>query len=156
MNWTLWKKGVDYLVMSMCRAFSCVFRRGCLLWPVHSLGKTLLAFALLHFVLQGQICLLLQVSFDFLLLHSSPLWWKGHPFWVLVLEGLVGPHWTVQFQLLQHTGWGIDFDYCDIQWFALETKRSFCRFWGYTQVLYFGIFCWLWGIHHLLRDSFPQ
>ena len=30
-------------------------------------------FALLHFVLQGQICLLLQVSLDFLLLHSSPL-----------------------------------------------------------------------------------
>ena len=36
-----------------------------------SLGKTLLAFALLHFVLQGQICLLLQVFLDFLLLHSS-------------------------------------------------------------------------------------
>ena len=36
------------------------------------LGKTLLAFDLLRFVLQGQICLLLQVSFDFLLLHSSP------------------------------------------------------------------------------------
>ena len=31
----------------------------CLLWPVQSLGKTLLAFALLHFVLQGQIYLLL-------------------------------------------------------------------------------------------------
>ena len=28
---------------------------------------------LLHFVLQGQICLLLRVSLDFLLLHSSPL-----------------------------------------------------------------------------------
>ena len=54
-----------------------------------SLDKTLLAFALLHFVLQGQICLLLQVSLDFLLLHSSPLWWKGHLFWVLVLESLV-------------------------------------------------------------------
>ena len=37
------------------------------------LGKTLLAFALLHSVLQGQICLLLQVFLDFLLLHSSPL-----------------------------------------------------------------------------------
>ena len=36
--------------MSMCRVFSCVGGRGCLLWPVHSLGKTLLAFALLHFV----------------------------------------------------------------------------------------------------------
>ena len=33
----------------------------------------LLAFSLLHFVLQGQISLLLQVSLDFLLLHSSPL-----------------------------------------------------------------------------------
>ena len=28
------------------------------------LGKTLLAFALLHFVFQGEICLLLQVSLD--------------------------------------------------------------------------------------------
>ena len=32
-------------------------------------GKILLAFDLLHFVLQGQTCLLLQVSLDFLLLH---------------------------------------------------------------------------------------
>ena len=28
--------------------FSCVAGRGCLLWPVHFLGKTLLVFALLH------------------------------------------------------------------------------------------------------------
>ena len=33
---------------------------------------------LLHSVFQGQICLLLQVFLDFLLLHSSPLEWKGH------------------------------------------------------------------------------
>ena len=39
----------------MCRVFSCVIGRQCLLRPVHSLGKTLLAFALLHSVLQGQI-----------------------------------------------------------------------------------------------------
>ena len=32
--------------------------------------KILLAFALLHFVLQGQTCLLCQISLDFLLLHS--------------------------------------------------------------------------------------
>ena len=36
-------------------------------------GRTLLAFALLHSIFQGQICLLLQVFLDFLLLHSSPL-----------------------------------------------------------------------------------
>jgi len=29
------------MVMSMCRLFSCVVGRGCLLWPVHSLGKTI-------------------------------------------------------------------------------------------------------------------
>ena len=58
--------------MSVCRLFSCVVGRGCLLWPVHFLGKTLLVFALLHSSFQGQICLLLQVFLDFLLLHSSP------------------------------------------------------------------------------------
>ena len=85
-----------------CIVFSCVVGRRCLLWPVHSLGRILLAFALLHSVLQGRICLLLQVFPDFLLLHSSPLWWKGHRFWVLVLEGLVVLHRTIQLQLLQH------------------------------------------------------
>ena len=38
----------------------------------HVLGKTLLAFSLLCFVLQGQACPLHHVSLDFLLLHSSP------------------------------------------------------------------------------------
>ena len=65
------------------------------------LGK-LFTFALLHSVLQGQICVLLQVFLYFLLLHSSPLWWKGHLFGVLVLEGLAGLHRTVQIQLIQH------------------------------------------------------
>ena len=64
--------GIDYLVIPMRRVFSFVVGRGCLLWPVHSLGKTLLAFALFHFLVEGQICLLVQVSLDFLLLHSSP------------------------------------------------------------------------------------
>ena len=69
---------IDHLVMSMCRIISCFFGRGCFLWPVNSLGRTLLAYAMLHSLLQGQTCLLLQVSLDFLLLHSSPLWWKAH------------------------------------------------------------------------------
>ena len=54
-----------------------VIGRGCLLWPVCSLDQTLLEFALLYFVLQGQIRLLLQVSLDFLLLHSSLWQWCG-------------------------------------------------------------------------------
>ena len=86
----------------MCTVGSRAVRRWCLLWPVHSLGKTLLGFPLLLFVLQGQICLLLQVSLHFLLFHSRPLSWKWHLIWVLVLEDIVGLHWTVQTQLLQH------------------------------------------------------
>ena len=58
--------------VSMCRVFSCVVGRGCLLWPVSSLGKTLLAFSLLDFVRQAQTCLLLQVSLDFLLCFPVP------------------------------------------------------------------------------------
>ena len=65
--------GVDNLVMSMCRVFFCIVRRWCFLWPVHSFGKTLLVFALLHSVIQGQIWLLAQVFLYFLLLNSSHL-----------------------------------------------------------------------------------
>ena len=114
----------DHLLMSMCRVFSCVVGRGCLLWPVHSLGKILLDFALPHSVLQGQICLLLQVYLNFLLLHSSPLEWKGHLFWVLILKGLVGLHRAFNFSSFCITGWGIGLDYSDIEWFALETNRD--------------------------------
>ena len=46
---------------------------------------------------------------------------------MLVLEGLVGLHRTIQLQLFQHY-WSvhkcIDLDYCDIEWFALETNRD--------------------------------
>ena len=73
--------------MSMCRVFSCVVGRGCLLWPVHSLGKTLLAFALLHSVFQGQICLLLQMFLDFLLCIPVLYNEKDIFFGVLVLDG---------------------------------------------------------------------
>ena len=49
---------------------------------------------------------------------------KRTSFLVLVLEGLIGHHRTIQLQLLQHYSWGIDLDYCDIEWFALETNRD--------------------------------
>ena len=61
---------------------------------------TLLAFALPHFLLQGQIRLFLQVSLDFLFLHSSSLWWEEHLFWMLFLEDLISVHRTVQLQFL--------------------------------------------------------
>ena len=43
---------------------------------------------------------------------------------MVVLEGLLGLHRTVQLQLFQHYCWGINLDYYDIEWFALEMKRD--------------------------------
>ena len=49
---------------------------------------------------------------------------KRTSFGVLVLESLVGLHRTVQLQILQHYWSGHRLDYCDIEWFALETNRD--------------------------------
>ena len=119
--------------MSMCRVVFCVVGRVCFPWPVSSLSKTLVAFALLHFVVQGQTCLLFWVSLDFLLLLSSPLWWKGHLFLVLVLEGLIGLHRTIQLQLLQHLCLGHKVG-------LLNKPRSFCCFWDCTEYCISGCF----------------
>ena len=43
---------------------------------------------------------------------------------MLVLEGLVGLHRLLSFSFFNITGWGIDLDYCDTEWFALETNRD--------------------------------
>ena len=139
--------GVDHLVISMCRVFSCVVRRGCLLWPVHSLGRTRISLCLLHSVLQCQICLLFQMFLDFLLLHSSSLLWKGQLFEVLVLEGLVGLHRTVQLQLLQH--YWLEHT-LGLLWYWMvclgNEQKSFCCFWDCIQVLHFELFCGFWWL----------
>ena len=43
---------------------------------------------------------------------------------MLLLEGLVGLHRTIQLQLLQHYWSGHRLGLCDIEWFALETNRD--------------------------------
>ena len=83
--------------MSKYRVVSCVVGRGCFLWLVCSLVKTLLAFALLHFVLQGHTCILLQVFHDFLLLHSSPVMKRTY---FLVLDQTILPaSWEIFMQV---------------------------------------------------------
>ena len=121
------------------------------------LAKLLLAFALLHAILQGQICLLLQVCLDFLLSHSCPLLWKGHLFWVLVLEDLVGLHRTVQLQLLQHYWLGLRLG---LLWYWMvclgNKQKSFCHFWDCIQVLHFRLLLTMRATPFLPRDSCPQ
>ena len=45
-------------------------------------------------------------------------------FLVLVLEGLLGLHRTVNFSFFNISDWGTDLYYCAIEWFALETNRD--------------------------------
>ena len=104
--------------MCMCRVFSCVVGKGCLLWQVHSFGKTLLAFALLHFVLQGETCLLLQVSLDFLLFIPVPYDEKD------IFKVLKVFTELFYFTFFGISGWDIDWDYSDIECFALETNQN--------------------------------
>ena len=43
---------------------------------------------------------------------------------MLVLKGLVDLRRTFQLQFFSITGWGIDLDYCHIEWVALEMNRD--------------------------------
>ena len=43
---------------------------------------------------------------------------------MLVLEGLVGLH-RFNFSFFSVAARGIDLDYCDIEWFALEMNRNY-------------------------------
>ena len=92
--------GIGHLVMSMCSIFSCVVGRGCLLWPVHSLEKTLLVFLLLNFVLKAKFA----CYYRYLLISyfCIPVSYNktGILLWVLVLEGLVILHRAIKLWLL--------------------------------------------------------
>ena len=43
---------------------------------------------------------------------------------MLVLKGLVGFIELFNFRFFNITAWGIGLDFCDIEWFALETNRD--------------------------------
>ena len=77
---------------------------------------------------------------------------------MLVLKGLVGLHRTVQLQLLHVTGWGIDLDYCDIEWFALETNRDNSGFFFtlHPSTAFRTLLLTMMATPFLLRDSCPQ
>ena len=71
---------------------------------------------------------------------------------MLVLEGLVGLHRTVQLQLLQRY-----LDCCDIEWFALETKRDHSVVFEIASENAFQtLLLTMMATPFLLRDSCPK
>ena len=86
---------------------------------------TLLASALLHFVLQGQTCLLLQVSLDFLLFAFQSHMMKRTSF-VCVCQFQVLQFFIelFNFSFFGINGWGIALDCCGIECLVLEMNRD--------------------------------
>ena len=119
--------------MSMCSLLLCCWKEGLCYNQWVLLAKLLLAFDLLHFVLQTNLPITPGISWLCTFAFQSPEM-KRISFWVLVLEGLVGLHRTIQLQLLQH--------YClghrlGLLWYWMvclgNEQRSFCRFWDCIQ-----------------------
>ena len=110
--------------MSICRVISYIVGKECFAVVIVFTWQNSVSFCPVSFCVPRQMCLLLQVSLDFLLFNSSPLWWKGCLFFffflVLVLESLIGLQRMGKLQLLWHQWLGMDLDYCDIGWFTLE------------------------------------
>ena len=110
--------------MSMCRVFSSVVGRGCLLWPVHSLSKMLLA------VFPASFC----ISKSNLPVTPGITWLPTFAFHFTKTKrtsfmGVSSRRSYIErfnFTFFSITVWGIDLDYCDFEWFALEMNRDYC------------------------------
>ena len=112
------------------------------------LTKSLLAFALLILYSKAKFA-----CYSRYLLSSyfciPVLWWKGHLFWILVLEGLVGIIESFNFSFFSINGWDIDLDYWDVEWFVLETNRDHSvTFEIASKYCISDSFCWVWWILH--------
>ena len=115
--------------MSMRRVFSCVVGRGCLLWPVCYLGKTLISLCPASLCTsRPNLPVTPSVSWLPTFAFQSPIM-KGHLFWMLVLKDLIGLHRTIQLQLLQHYWSG---HRLGLLWYWMvclrDEQRSFCHF----------------------------
>ena len=55
---------------------------------------------------------------------------------MLVLKGLLVFIKPFNFSFFSITGWGIGLDYCDIEWFAIETNRDHSVFFEIASKYY--------------------
>ena len=73
---------------------------------------------------------------------------------MLVLKGLVGPF---NFSFFSITGQGIDLDYCEIEWFALEMNKDHSVIFEIASNTAFQtLLLSMMATPFLLRDSCPQ
>ena len=76
---------------------------------------------------------------------------------MLVLKGLGGLIEPFNFSFFSITGQGIDLDYCDIEWFALEMNRDHSVVFEISSSTAFQtLLLTMMATPFLLRDSCPQ
>ena len=138
-------------------ASSLVLLEECLLWtPAFSWQNSISLFPASFHIPRPNLPVTPGVSWLPTFAFQSPI--MKRTFWgVLVLEGLVGLHRTIQLQLLQHYWWG---HRIGLPWYWIvclgNEQRSFCHFWDCIQVLNSDFFFTLMDTPFLLRDSCPQ
>ena len=108
----------------MCRIFSCVVGTWCLLWPVLSLGKTLLSNCPTSFcTLMPNLPVTPGISWLPTFTFQSPIMKRTSSLCVNS-RGSCRSHRTLQLQLLQHYWLGHRLGLLCYEWFALETNRD--------------------------------
>ena len=76
---------------------------------------------------------------------------------MLVLESLVVFCRTVQLSLFSITGRGMDLDYCDIGWLALEMNRDYFVILRLNpSTAFWTLLLTMMATPFLLKDSYPQ
>ena len=139
--------------MSLCRLISCVVWKGCLLWPVRSLSKTLLAFVMLHSIFQGHIPLPITPGVSWLpsFAFQSPVMKRTS--FLGIRSKRSCRSWRLQRQLLQRYWLG---HRLGLLWYwmvcLVDKQGSSCLFWDCIQVLHFRLFCWPWWLLHFFWE----
>ena len=146
--------GVYHLMMFMCRVFSSVVGRGCLLWPAHSLGRTLLRLCPASFrIPRPNLPVTPGVSWLPTFTFQSPVMKRTY-FLSVNSKRSFGLHRTAQLQLLQYYWLR---HRLGLPWYWMvclgNEQRSFCHFWDCIQVLHFGLLLTMMATPFLLRDS---
>ena len=144
--------------MSMCRVFSCVVGRGVFaLTSAFSWQNSVSLCPASFCTPRPNLPVTPGISWFPTFAFQSPIMKRTSFFWVLVLEGLVGLHRTVQLQLFQHYWLG---HRLGLLWYWMvclgNEQRSLCHFWDCIQVLHFGLLLTIRATPFLLRDSWPQ
>ena len=107
----------------MCIVISYVVWRGYFLWPVHSLGKTVSLCPALFCTPRPNLTVIPAISWLPTFVFQSPMM-KRTSFCGVSSRRSCGFTRPFNFILFCISAWGIDLDYFDIEWFALETNRD--------------------------------